>query len=92
MRVITTAIQFDNAGNVMYIDRGLDCPKLDSQILTACRVNWLAQGVYQKDATGQYVVSYGEGNVSIQRQYRGAYADNRQYYDFEEIGYGSIHC
>lgn len=92
MRVITTAIQFDNAGNVVNIDRGLDCPKLDSRILIQCRVNWLAQGVYQKNATGQYVVSYGDGDVSIQRQYFGAYVNNQQYYDFEEIGYGVIHC
>lgn len=92
MRIFTTLVHFDNSGNVTSIDRGMACPRLDSRILIQCRINWLAQGVYQKNATGQYVVSYGEGNISIQRQYRGAYANNRQYYDFEEIGYGSIHC
>lgn len=96
MRVMTTAINFDADGNVVSIDRGVNCPKLDCRVLTQCRINWLVWGVHQHDTTGQYVVCYRCYNdhsiVDILRQYRGAYINNQQYYDFEDIGHGNVIC
>lgn len=83
MRVYTSAIVFDNVGNIASIERGLCCDKLTTIHLIACRKHWLA---HKNDVrfTGTYEISYAYGH-SIQAQVVGVYANNTQYYYFVEL-------
>lgn len=83
MRIYTTAVTFDNAGNLSAIERGLCCDKIDSRQLAECRNHWLAN---RNDSrfTGLYEISYDYSH-SIQAQIIGAYANNQQYFAFVGI-------
>lgn len=83
MRIYTSTVSFDNAGNIATLERGLCCEKLDSRQLAECRKHWLA---HKNDSrfTGTYEISCSYGH-SIQAQIIGAYANNTQYYYFVEL-------